>query len=306
MGSRTIAAYNPTLTNYAMGLSQDLMGVAANFLAPVVVVPAGLGRYKSYDTKNAFISYPTERALGGGATRIAFSATDPTYDCRPQALEVAIDDSEYEAAGDAQSGALEQSRIKTLISSAALAHEDKVATVAKTLTAVSAVGVWSSASNDPIAEIDAQIESITSATGQMPNRIVFGLGAWRVARNHAKVTARMPANSVVGTTINQFAAMLMNPAIDIRVGLLAKDSTKLGGTKSSSNIIGSDIFIFIGNDSPSEYDASFMKTFMTKAGAVESVRTYRDEGARSLVHAIDWSEDIQITGTTCARRITLS
>lgn len=306
MGSRTIAAYNPTLTNYAMGLGQDLLGATANFLAPVVIVPAGQGRYKLYDSKNAFISYPTERALGGGATRISFSATDPTFDCRPQALEVAIDDAEYLAAGDAQSGPLEESRIRTLLSSTVLAHEDKVATAAKTLTAVSGVGVWSSAANDPVAEIDAQIESITAACGQMPNRIVFGLGAWRVARNHAKVTARMPANSVVGATVNQFAAMLMNPGIEIKVGVLSKDATKLGGTKSASNIVGAEVFIFIGSDTPNEYDASFMKTFMTRAGGVETVRTYRDESARSTVHAIDWSEDIQVTGSACARRITLS
>ncbi len=306
MGSRTIAATNPTLTNYAQGLAQDLGSATANFLAPVVEVPAGLGRYKAFDEKNAFQIYGTERAPGGYATRIQFNASDPTFDCRPQALEVAIDDAEYDAAGEGQGARLDESRVRTLLTSAVLAHENKVITVAKTLSAAGGKGVWSSSSTDPIGEIDEQIEAVATECGMLPNRMVIGLGAWRVARNHAKVISRIPASAAVGITVQQFATLLMHPGIEIRVGVLSKDVSKLGTTKSATNIIGAEVFIFLGQDAPSEYDPSFMKTFMTRAGGVDAVRSYRDESARSTVHALDWSEDIKVTGSTCARRITIT
>ncbi len=306
MGSRTIAATNPTLTNYAQGLSQDLVSATASFLAPVVEVPAGLGRYKQFDDKNAFQVYNTERALGGPATRIQFNASDPSFDCRPQALEVGIDDAEYEAAGDTSAGRLDESRIRTLVTSATLAHEDKVITAAKTITAVSARGNWSNATVDPVVELDEQIEAIATACGALPNRIVFGLGAWRLARNNPKVINRMPANAAVGVATQQFATMLLNPNIEIRVGVLARDLAKFGAAKNPANIIGAEVFIFIGQDAPSEYDPTFMKTFMTRSGGVDAVRTYRDESARSTIHAVDWSEDVKITGAAAVRRLTIS
>jgi hypothetical protein len=306
MGSKTTAAYNPTLTNYAQGLSQDLASATATFLAPIVEVPAGLGRYKQFDDKNAFQIYNTERALGGPATRIQFNATDPSFDCRPQALEVGIDDAEYDAAGDNGAGRMEESRVRTLVTSATLAHEDKVIQVAKTITAVAARGNWSNATIDPVTELDEQIEAIANACGMLPNRIVFGLGAWRVARNNPKVINRMPANAAVGVALQQFATMLLNPNIEIRVGVLAKDLSKFGATKNASNIIGAEVFLFVGQETPSEYDPSFMKTFMTRSGGVDAVRSYRDESARSTIHAVDWSEDVKITGTAAVRRLTIS
>ena len=306
MGARTIAALNPTLTQYAQGLAQDIGSATANFLAPIVEVPAGLGRYKQFDEKNAFQLYNTERALGGSATRIQFNATDPTFDCRPQALEVAIDDAEYDAAGGENMSRLEESRIRTLLSAAVLAHEDKVFQYAKTITAVASRGVWSNATNDPIAEIDEQIEAIATSCGQLPNRMVIGLGAWRVLRNHTKVIGRLPANAAVGISLQQFATMLMNPSLEIRVGILGKDTAKFGANKNAINIIGAEVFVFIGQDDPSSYDPSFMKTFLTQGGGVDAVRTYRDESARGTIHAVDWSEDIKITGTSCVRRLTIT
>lgn len=306
MGARSIAAYNPTLTNFASGLAQDLNLRVAEFMAPIVIVPAGIGAYKALDSKNAFQLYNTDRAMGGPASRIQFKATDPTFDCRPQALEVSIDDAEYDAAGDANAARLEQSRIKTLISSAGLAYENKVLTKAKTITAEAGKGVWSDTAVDVIKEIDEQIEALSVDCGMMPNRIVMGISTWRVIKNHPKVLERASSVQSKSLNLDQFSGMLLNPSIQIRVGMISKDTAKFGATKSATNIVGAELFIFYGQDNPSEYDPSFMKTFRTKAGGVDAVRTYRDEQSRSIIHAVDWSEDVKITGSACVKRITLS
>lgn len=303
---RSQATANPILTNYAIGLAQDFTNVMAEFIAPTVVVPSTIGHFKKFDDKNAFQTYNTQRAIGGTATRIEFEASDLTYNCKPQALEVTIDDAERDAAGDTDPLSLEQSKVKTLVQNATLGHEDKVYALAGTVAAESGLGVYSNAANDPIAEIDGLIEAITTQTGMMPNRMAIGLGAWRVIRNHPKVIARQPGASLIGTTTAQFASMLLNPGIDIRVGTLSKDTAKFGNAKNAVNLIGGQFFLFIASPSPSQYDPSFMKTFTAKRGGITSVRQYRAESARSDVLAADWSEDIQITGAACGKRVVLS
>ncbi len=302
---RQQASYNPTLTNYGQGYAQELASALAEFVAPTVRVSGGIGQFKAFDEKNAFQVHDTSRAVGGRAKRIDFAATDPTYNCLPQALEIAIDDAEREAAGEAMAG-LEEGKVRTLISAAVLSHEDKVVGVMKTLAAVGGKGVWSNTSTDPVAELDEQLEAIAVATGMMPNAVVFGLGAWRVFRNHPKVAARQPGAALIGVTEQQAAALLLNPAIQVRVGVLSKDTTKFGAAASKSNLIGAEVFLFLRSPQPTVYDPSWLKTFTAGEGGVTAVRGYRDESARSDVLAIDWSEDIRVCGSITARRLTIT
>jgi hypothetical protein len=309
MSKRANASYNGRLTNYAFGLAQDLGSSLAEFIAPSVATGVSAGQFKKYDTKNAFQTYDTARALGGGATRIKMESTDPFYNCLPQALEIAVDDAERDSAGDTPGAqaALDESKVSTLVSSSTISHENKVfAKIAAAVAAVGSRGVWSSADNDPVKELDEQIQAIAIATGLMPNRIAFGLGAWQVFRNHPKTIARQPGAALIGLTTGQAAQMLLNPGMEIRVGVLSKDTTKFGAAKAATNIVGAEVYVFYGSNSPTIYDPSFCKTFMTRRGGVDAVRTYREESARSDIHAVDWSEDIQVISTECVKRLTIT
>lgn len=305
MSLRSTSSINPTLTNYAQGIAQDRASAIADFLAPIVPVPASMGQYKRFNEKNNFQIYNTARGIGGPATRIKFEADDPTYNCKPQALEIAIDDAERAAAGQGDPLGLEQAKIDTLISSVVLAREDKVVTAVKNgLVAVSGKGEWSNAANDPVAELDAVILEIAIATGMMPNAIAFGIGAWQIFRNHPKVIERQPGAALIGLTTDQAMQMLINPGMEMRVGVLSKDSTKWGNTKNAGNIVGAEVFVFLRSRNPTLFDPSFAKTFMSGLGGVTSVREYRDE-PHSDVYIVDYAEDIQVVSTTCARRLSI-
>lgn len=308
MSIRRNASLNPTLTNFAVGLAQDMARKLAEFISPTVLVGSSVGQYKEFSDKNAFQVYNTARALGGGATRIHFDAADPSYNCQPQALEITVDDAERDAAGDDEENPLrlDEAKITTLLSSTSLSHESQVLAVAKTLTAVADVGEWSNPANDPILEIDAQIEALATDTGLMPNRLAIGLPAWKIIRHHPKVLARMPGAAVQGTTLAQFAGMLLNPGIEIEIGVLSQDRAKFGKAKDAVNLYGAELLLFLASQNPTQYDPSFMKTFTIRRGGVSAVRTYRDESARSDVHAVDWSRDIKKTSAACGRRIVLS
>lgn len=305
--SATAATINRHLSNFASGLSQDRAKSLANFIAPVVATGLAHGQFKKYNSKNDFQVLDTSRAVGGSRKRIEFSATDPFFNCVPQGLETTIDDHERELAGENGIGQLQESRIRNLVGAAGLSHEKKVFDIVKAAKAATgAIGVWSNASNDPVADLDAEIEAIATATGRMPNRIIFGLGAWRVFRNHALVKARQPGADLIGVTAEQAVRMTINPEMELRVGLLSADSTKFGAAKNAVNIIGGEVFLFFASDAPDQLDASFAKTFATKGGMVDAVREYREERAASDVFFVDWSEDIQVVADECGRRITLS
>jgi len=300
------AAIDTDLTDFASGVANDVASALANFIAPEVVVPTSIGRFKQFNNKQAFQVYSTDRAVGAPANRIQFDANTSTYNCKPQALEIGVDDAERLATVN-QGIPIDDAKVRTLIVAASLSHEDRVfAAVKNSVTAVSSVGVWSNSSNDPVKEINAQIESIATATGMMPNRIVFGLGAWRVFQDHPLVIARQPGAQLIGLSTDGAARMVLNPSIDIRIGVFSKDTTKFGAAKNVTNLVGAEVFIFYASASPDIYDPSFAKTFTTHSNGVAAVRSYRDERSRSTVHAVDWSEDIQIVSTESVRRLTIS
>ena len=301
MGKLGTSTFSETLKNYAFGVAQDVKTSLADFIAPRVPVGMGSGQFKKFNEKNAFQVYDTSRGVGGTATRMAFDAADEFFNCAPNALEVAIDDQEREKAGSADT-ALEEAKVRTLVINAALAREKKVFDLIK--SGVSVASTWtSSGDDDPIDLIDAEIEAIANATGLLPNRMVIGLGAWRKIKNHDQILKRQSGTSNKGVSLDVFAGMLLNPTIDIRVGVMAFDTAKMGKAANKQNVVGSEIFIFHGNDNPTQYDPGFAKTFSIGANSVEDVRMYREEKVRSDILAVDWSEDVKVISTLCAKRI---
>ena len=294
-----------TLRNYAMGLSQDVeKNSLANFIAPRVVTGISDGQYKEFSDKNSFLAPDALRAVGGSAKRIGFDADDATYTCAPYALEITIDEFERKKAGDDES-MLESAKTRTVITQAYLSHERAVfAAVSGALTAASGKGVWSTATNDPIAEIDEQIEAIANNTGRMPNRIVMGIAAWAKLRSNAKVIERQPGATLIGLTTAQLSSMLLAP-VEIRIGTLAYDTAKAGKTASKSNIVGSECYIFYADDNPTQYDPSFAKTFSATSGGVFDVRMYQQD-PRTDVIAVDWTDCVKVTAAPAARRISVS
>lgn len=300
------ATINRTLSNYAAGLAQDLSKSLASFVAPEVPTGNASGQYKKYDDKNAFQVYNTRRAVGGKARRIEFSATDPYFNCAPNALEIGIDDHEREQAGDDGEAQLQEAKTRTLVTSATISHEKEVFdAVWAGLSAVAGLGVYSNPDVDPIDEIDSQIEAIAIDTGMMPNRIALGIGAWRVVKNHPKVRERI-SGITPSLQLGAFAGLLLNPAIEARVGVLSRDQAKFGGAKNARNIVGAEILVFLGTDPPTVEDPSFAKTFRTRSGGVDRVEMYREESTNGDILRVQWTSDIKVVASACGRRISVS
>jgi hypothetical protein len=303
MSVKSSAMYQQHLTTYAQGIGMEMIDPIANLLAPVVPVTSAMGKYKEFNDKNAFQVHQTARAIGGPAKRIEFSATDPDYNCTPNALEIGIDDHEREVAG-ADPFALESAKVKTLLQTASRSHAVGVYDyLAGQIAATSKT--WNDAAN-PIQDLDAVILKIADDIGEFPSDIVLGLTAWDVFRNHAKVLSRFTNVRAESLTLMQAASLLITPGIRIHLSTLVKDSAPAGVAKSNARVVGSSIWVFKTLPGASIYDPSFAKTFRTNASGVDAVYKYRDDKCRSDIFAVDWSEQVKVTSTASVGRLAVS
>lgn len=316
MSRSSSASINYVLTAYAQGLANELLQTqeVVNAICPSVPVTGAAGGFKKFSDRNSFSVYNTHRGLGGVAKRILFDATDGTFNCEPQALEVTVDQHERDLAAAGGNPLadmlLDQGKIRALLNGTALSHVDKVITyVLANLTAVADRGNWSNPDVDPIDQLDEQLELLTTDVGSTNNlNLVMSIGAWRALRNHPKVKARCTGVQVGGITPAQFNGLTMIP-VKLVVGALSKLSTKEGQTISAggkTNVIGANAILSYSVPSPTQYDPSAFKVFTTGSGNVQSVRTYRDPSDRFDVHAVDWSEDIQKTSALCAKLLAIT
>ena len=312
MSRSTSASLNYQLTAYAQGYMNDL-GAAlslAERLAPTTPVPGTTGQYKIFNDKNSFQVYNTSRVLGGDPTRVEFSATDGTFNCKPQALEITIDQEERRQVGEDNSVGnqlLDQGKIKALINLAALSHSNKVvAAVLAGLTAVADRGNWSNPDVDPIDQLDEQLDILTKEVGSVQNlKLDMDVTAWRTLRNHPKVKARTSGVQVGGITREQLAGLLMLP-VDFQVSSIVKNSAALGQTPSKARVLASEVILHYSVPSATQYDPSAFKTFTAGMSSLTAVRSYMSTNGFYDGHIIDWSEDIVQTSATAARRISVT
>lgn len=314
MSAQASATLNYQLTAFAQGHMNDLSEARAlaERLAPSTPVPGASGQFKTFNDKNSFLPEATARALGGDPTVLAFQASDGTYACQPQALEVRVDKEELNLAGtnSGEVGAqlLREGKIMALLNKAALSHTTQVVTaVLAAVSAVSERGNWSNASVDPIDQLDEQLLALSKDCGSTQNiKLTLDVGAWSTLRSHPKTKARCSGVQVGGISVQQLAGMLLFP-VDVMVASLVKDTTGLGVTASKARVLASEVLLHYSQPNASLYDPSAFKTFTVGMGSpFAGVRSYQSANGLWEGHLIDWSRDIKQTSTQAMKRLTIS
>jgi hypothetical protein len=314
MGAETSATLNYQLTNYAQGHMNDLGQTRAlgERLAPSTPVPGSSGQFKKFNDKNSFLAENTARALGGDPTLIAFGATDDSYSCKPQALEVRVDKAEVDAAGT-NGGALSQQllregKIGALLNKAALSHTLQVVTaVLAAVSAQAARGVWSNPDIDPIDQLDEQLLALSLDCGSSQDiKLTLDVGAWAALRSHPKTKARCNGVQVGGISAEQLKGMLLFP-VDLMIANIVRDTAALGVTASKARILASEVLLHYSVPNATLYDPSPFKNFTVGMGSpLGQVRSYEAPNGLWEGHLIDWSRDIKQTSTLAMRRLTIT
>ena len=298
---------NPLLTTYAQGAAQVATSAIADFLAPTVPVATSVGRFKIYTAKSRFRIPDTRRAVGGRATQVGFSADDGNYNCAPHALDFPVDVLEQMESDGLMNLLQEGADICAQIG--ALAHEKTVVD-----TALAALGNGTAlaigGSDDIIAQLDTNILDVIKAAkmGAFMNvGVVFGAGAWRVAKNHASVRGRLLSGSkrdLANVTLEDFGSLLISKC-DAKVSLMCYDDAPEGKAEDIKFALDGDIIVFARTAQPTRFDPSFMKTFRLRNQWMKP-GTYQREDGRAEVAKFDWSEDVQTTNADAGVRRTVA
>jgi hypothetical protein len=269
----------------------------AQFIAPEVVVGGGIYHYHDYKKGNAFNRLDMRRAVGGPARQLAIDVADLQAINREYALEVFIDDQERET-NPLDIGVLEQRKITDLVNTAMTNNLYLVLDQARTLTAsaIGTGGVWSNSANDPVNDINLACKSIADTYGVLPNRIYFDSKAWLVYINNPLVRGRFQGVLIQAVTPGN-AATVWNIPMDCKVNQ---------GALYEGVATGADCIIFYGQDGPSQFDTTFMKTFVNVGGRFTKVISWRDESTSSDKYKCSWYQNIVLTGQNTAVRFAVT
>lgn len=312
IGSATL---NYQLTAYAQGLWNDLADVVrlAERLAPTTPVPGATGQFKKFDDLNSFTRPKTARALGGDPNLIAFAASDDTYACKPQALEVRVDLAEDQAAGnaggDVQVQLLDQGKIRALLNQQALAHVGDVTDyVIANTSATTGLGNWDNPDVDPIDQLDQELLALSKNCGSTQNiKLTMDVGSWNLLRNHPKIKTRTQFTQVAKITPSQLAEILIFP-VDLLVANIVYNTAALGQTVSKARVMAGTCLLHYSVPGATLYDPSAFKSFTVGAAGsfIGNVRTYQAPNQLWRAHLVDWSRDIKSTSSLSMRRIDVS
>lgn len=310
-GTLLTSQFNYQLFNFAVGLMNDAKQTieVAELLAPSVVVPGAHGQYKQFNDANSFRTYTTERAIGGGATRIAFSASDAYFNCKPQALEVGIDVEEENQAGEQGVGLLRESKVRALVNGKLLSHTfDLFTYVAANVTATAGIGNFSNPDIDPIAQISGEVRDLSTDVGTLSNvNALISIDAWLAIINNKQVKERTKYSQAVPLTEDQFGLQMLGIPIKTKIFSIVTDTAGLGQTTATKRRIATgDIYLFYSVPNPSVYDPSAFKTFTTKPAFIDGVRQYPTPDNRQMIYALDWSRQFVKTSALSVRRITVT
>lgn len=297
---------SPTVREYAQGAAQRAIQPVASFLAPAVEVSTSVGRFKKYTTTSRFKLPDTRRALGGRATVLGYDAEDATYNCQPNALDFPVDNLERLEAGDLENTFMEGADEVAAVSG--LVHEKKVIDLA--LTAVGAGSALSVGANDDVIDqIDEKILAVIKAAkygSLMGVGLLFGASFWKKVKNHVSVRNRYVSggkSQFAVPDLNDFGSLLMSKP-ECRVSLMVYDDAPEGKAEDIKFVLDGSLLVFARMETPNRRDPSFMKTFRLR-GQWMVPGAYTSEDGRNEVAKMDWSEDVQVTNTAAAARLTV-
>ena len=265
------------------------------FIAPNVTVGGGQFFYRDYKSGNAFKTVTTKRAMGGPAARLAMDIDDVKDTTDENALEAFIDDQER-VNNPLTISQIQRRKVADLTYTSLNNNLRLVMQLARSsLTPVAAKGVWiTTQTEDPILTIDNQIKTMLDATGIMPNKIYFDASSWLIFRNHPLVLARIK----VGIAIIP---------VELLTSLFSIPLTPfIGGGAKYAEAGAKDVIVFRSDDNPSTEDASFMKTFVQQEGRFTNVRGYRDENRSSDIYKLIWWQQLRVTGTALAFKLSFT
>ena len=292
------------LSEMAMGYRPE--GFIADMIFPTVTVGKQSNLYAIFNRGDRLRRQDTKRAPGTLAKRIEESVSSATYYCNNYALAKAVTIEDRSNADPLYLDNLINGGATLVLDHLMLDWEVRVAnqvTSGSNVGSYSAVAsAWNGAGN-PIGNINTAIDNVHYSNGVKPNRIVFGVDAWKSFRRDSNVR-----NLIFGTnngggypSTAQVAELLDLDQGSVMVGGAFANTGGEGNTESLSRIWKDNVLVYYAPPSPTIERPSFGYNFRWSAPGLPQMQVERhayDTRTKSELLEVGYYQDEVITGST--------
>ena len=252
------------LSNLTIGFRPT--GMIADQVFPVVNVDKETNFYYVWPREEWFRLKNSERSRGTAAKKINTTVSTDTYVVKNYALGI---DVPYEDIGNADDALeLQQSNANLIKDSLMLNWEDRLAvllgnTANHGANNVLAQNYANQANTDPVADIDAGLETIRSTTGMEANVMIVSMPSWRRLRRHPNLIEyiRGKGDNVGGGGVTQQQVANAFEVSKVLIGRGIKNTAGEGEAGAYSDIWSQNIILMHVAPSPGRMVATYGYTF---------------------------------------------
>jgi len=305
MGATSNDLYiDPLLSEMAIGYRPE--GHIADMIMPIVTVGKQSGIYTVFDRGDRLRQRTTARAPGQEANMIEQEVGTGTYYANNYALKAPVTIEDRANADPIFLNGIINGRTELVLDSLLLDYELRVANLVTSGSNVgSSAGVnsaWNGA-GDPLGDINAAIDNVHYSNGVMPNRVAFGIEAWKSFRRDSTVR-----NLIFGTNngggypnTSQVSQLLDIP--NIYVGGAFQNTGDKGLTEALSTIWKDKVLVYYAPESPTIERPSAFYSFRWADAGLPNMQVERhpfDSRKKSEEVEVGYYQDEVITASTYA------
>lgn len=228
-----------------------------NRIAPLVPVYDISFQYMVWDTPAAFTVEPIQVAPGEPPRQTSMLGRNETDTLQGYALTDPIPDILL-GVNREKAQAILLAHARFLESKFVTSYEyQRAKLIESQVPAASGYGGWDNAQKNPLTDLDNAIRTINATAGKMPNTIVFGANAW------ARLRANPLAREVVSyNSVGLFNEDLLNRSLYMRMNeVFVNNMPFYDPSGQGKTMMEDDVYILYKEDSPTQFDASAIKTF---------------------------------------------
>lgn len=296
------------LTNMAIGYRPE--GFIADMIFPTVQVGKQSDLYSIFSRADALRRQDTKRAPGTRAKQIHRDVSSDSYFANNYALSMALVLEDKANMDPIFVSQLANKRAQYILDHLLLDWEVRVASQVTSTSNVgssSSVGSAWNGAGDPLGDVNQAIDNVYDSTGKAPNRVTFGLPAWRAFRRDATVRNLIFGvdNGGMYPSRQQVADLL--EVEHVLVGGGFRNTGEEGVAESLTNIWNDNCLVSYAPNNPDVEVPSFGYNFRWSApGLPEMVVERHPYDSRTKSEDIEagYYQDEKITGSDYAFLIT--